>query len=479
MMPAWPSSLRFRLTFWYATLLAVPLIVFAVVCYVVFSRALLSRTDRFIDDALAAFSRELLAERRATSTLEQAMQTTIAEVRFPDLRITILDSAGKILVSTSAVHPDDVADRQPTRATDDAIAAFLRTATGGARSATLGDGRAAYRVLARSLDLRGRPLTIAAAYPLSDIEEVLARIRDLFSIAIPLLVLSAACGGYFLAKRSLSPVSAMASRAAAITSANLHERLPVGGGEELAGLATVVNALLDRLERSFDQQRRFMADASHELRTPTSILRTEADVTLSRDHRTEDEYRGSVVVIRDAARRLTRIVDDLFLLARADSGQLITRQDSLYLDEIVHDAVRGVRHVAEARSVHVNLGPVVEAPFMGDADLLGRVLLNLLDNAIKYSPAGGTVGVTMTRNDGQFAITVADAGPGIPPDAQARVFERFFRADPARARGDASSGAGLGLAIARRISELHGGSLDLMESRPGLTAFRVTFPRAD
>jgi signal transduction histidine kinase len=118
----------------------------------------------------------------------------------------------------------------------------------------------------------------------------------------------------------------------------------------------------------------------------------------------------------------------------------------------------------------------VEAPFTGDADLLGRVLLNLLDNAIKYSPDGGTVDVTMARSDGRVAITVADAGPGIPPEAQGQVFERFFRADPARARGDANSGAGLGLAIARRISELHGGALDLVESGPGRTAFRVTLP---
>jgi heavy metal sensor kinase len=299
-----------------------------------------------------------------------------------------------------------------------------------------------------------------------------------FLVVIPLLILCAATGGYFLAGRSLAPVSAMTARAAAISATNLHERLPIGGGDELVGLARVVNDLLERLEVAFEQQRRFMADASHELRTPTAILRTEADVTLSRDHRTEDEYRDSMTVIQDAARRLTRIVEDLFLLARADSGNLVARHEPLYLDEIVDDTVRGVRQVAERRDVRISIRHTIEAPLDGDADLLGRLLLNLLDNAIKHSPEGGTVDVGMSRTDGRYEIAVIDAGAGIPAEARDRVFERFFRVDAARSRGDATTtgGAGLGLAIARRIAELHGGGLDLIDSRPGRTEFRLTLP---
>ena len=326
--------------------------------------------------------------------------------------------------------------------------------------------------------LRGQRFTLTGTYPLTDIEEVLDRIRKLFAVAIPLLVLFAATGGYFLAKRSLAPVSAMASRAADISATNLHARLPVGGGGEVVRLAQVVNALLDRLETSFEQQRRFMADASHELRTPAAILRTEADVTLSREHRTEAEYRESMAVMQDAARRLTRIVDDLFLLARADSGHLVPRTDDLYLEELVHDAARGVRHVADKRAVRVVIGSVIEAPFVGDADLLGRLLLNLLDNAIKYSPDGGAVDIEMVRRDGHYMIAVIDRGPGIPPESRDRVFERFYRADVVRSRNEASatSGAGLGLAIARRIAGLHGGELELADTRPGRTEFRLTLP---
>ena len=218
-----------------------------------------------------------------------------------------------------------------------------------------------------------------------------------------------------------------------------------------------------------------MPDASHELRTPAAILRTETDVTLSRAHRDEEEYRASISVMQDAARRLTRIVDDLFLLARADAGHLVMHRAPLYLEEIVHDAARGVRQVADQRGVRVALGDCHEAPFEGDADLLGRLLLNLLDNAIKYSPEGGTVDVAMAQRDGRYEISVVDSGPGIPADAHQRVFERFFRVDSARSRAESgsTSGAGLGLAIARRIAELHGGQLDLTESRPGRTEFRV------
>jgi signal transduction histidine kinase len=270
----------------------------------------------------------------------------------------------------------------------------------------------------------------------------------------------------------------MATHAAEISATNLHERLPVSGGDELVRLARVVNDLLDRLQRSFEQQQRFVADASHELRTPTAIVRTEAEVTLSREHRGEAEYRESVRIMRDASQRLARIVDDLFLLARADAGHLVLRAGPIYLEEVVHDAARSVRHIAERQGVTVALGDLVEAPAHGDADLLGRLLLNLLDNAIKHSPDGGVIQVRLSRRGSEYHVSVTDQGPGIPPESRDRVFERFFRADEARARdenGD-TTGAGLGLAIARRIAEMHGGTLDLVDSRTGHTEFRFTVP---
>jgi len=479
----WPSSLRARITLWFAVVLGVPLVAFAAVSYVVFDRTLLARTDHFMGDALSAFARELANERRLASSNAMAAQTTVYEVRFRQLQVVLADSAGTLLAA-SPVEADAESRAAGIEPLDPArvLAAATRPDADG-ESRTMDEPGGAYRVHARTVQLAGEPVSLIGIAPLHDIDEVLARVRGAFLVAIPLLLTAAAAGGFFVARRSLAPVSAMGAQAAAITDANLHERLPVvTPNDELGGLATVINSLLDRLERAFAQQRRFMADASHELRTPTAILATEAQVTLSRDHRSEGEYRESVAVMQGAAGRLTRIVDDLFLLARADAGYLVARHRDLYLDEVVHNATRAIRPVAEHRSVRVELLPVMDAPFHGDGDLLGRLLLNLLDNAIKFSVGSGTVSVELVaRADGgvpRYEIRVVDDGPGIPADLQERVFERFFRGDPARGRVEPTetSGAGLGLAISRRIAEAHGGTLALVSSRPGRTEFCLTLP---
>ena len=471
-MLRWPSSLRFRLTLWYSIFLGLPLVAFAIGSFLLFARSLENRTDQFIGDALTAFSRELTAERRAAAGPTEAIRRTVDEVRFRDLHIAVLDDRGAVVAMTE--QPDQSSGEVGGR-----VAAALRGQDlSQPLSLTVSGDRGAARVVSRPIALAGQPFSLTGTYSLAETDAMLRRIRRMFLVAIPLLVLAAALGGYYLARRSLAPVASMAARAAAISASSLDDRLPVGGGAELVGLARVFNDVLDRLQRSFTEQRRFVADASHELRTPTAILRSEADVTLSREHRTEAEYRASLGVIRDAARRLGRVVDELFLLARADSGHLVAEREALYLDDVVNEAARAVHAVADRRGIKVELGQLVEAPSRGDADLLGRLLLNLLDNAIKHSPEGGTVEVGMRRANGACEIVVTDAGPGIPAEARDRIFERFFRADTARSRSDtgATGGAGLGLAIARRIAELHAGKLELAESRPGKTEFRLTLP---
>ncbi len=442
--PGWPATLRARLTLWYTIVLGVPLVAFAVLDYFVFATALRDGTERFISEALTAFTRELGAERRVHGDPISTIVTTVAEVRFHDLRIEVRDGNGRVIASSETEKaPND------------------------------------WRVVERPLTVDGGSYRLIGAYPRRDEDAVLERIRTVILAAVPLMLAFAATGGYFLAKRGLQPVSDMADRAAEISASTLHERLPVAGGRELTGLARVVNALLDRLEEAFAQQRRFMADASHELRTPTAIVRTEAEVTLARAPRQEPEYRASMEVVQDAAQRLTRIVDDLFLLARADAGQLGMHHTPLYLEEVVHDATRAVAHLAESRGVTVVLHELVQAPMQGDADLLGRVLLNLLDNAIKFSPPGGEVEVRMSDGvAGTVDVTIEDHGAGVPPEAQRQIFDRFFRVDgvATNTSGGASSGTGLGLAIARRIAELHGGRLELSGSVPGRTVFCLSVP---
>jgi heavy metal sensor kinase len=475
----WPATLRWRLTLWYTALLAVPLVVLAIGFYALFARTLANRTDRFIDDALTAFSRELAAERRATLSADRAIHSTVEEVRFRDLHIAVLDGADHVIAMTPMPLAEARGELTEQAAFDRWIGHAIPRAARPQTTAFDVDGRSGrFRVAVVPVALAGDTFELTGAYSTADIEAILARIRGVLAVVFPLLLLCAAGGGYFMASRSLAPVAAMASRAADITATNLRERLPVSGGQELAGLAHVVNELLARLEDSFSRQRRFMADASHELRTPTAILRTEADVTLAQGHRPEAEYRASLTVIRDASQRLTRIVEDLFALARVDAENVGGRRERLYLEELVDDSIRLARPLADAHGVQVAVVEAVEAPVNGDADLLGRLLLNLIDNAIKHSPGGGLVQVVMKRCDGSIDVGIVDQGQGIPERDRDRIFERFVRLsdDAAGADGSAQNGVGLGLAIARRIAEAHGGALVVAESRPGHTEFRLRLP---
>jgi signal transduction histidine kinase len=262
--------------------------------------------------------------------------------------------------------------------------------------------------------------------------------------------------------------------------------------DELGRLARTFNDLLARLDTAFEQQRRFMADASHELRTPVSIMRGEADVTLSRPDREPEEYRSALRVVRDEGRRLSRVVEDLFLLARVDAGQRPLQRAEIYLDELVAECVRAARALGSARGTTLTLtvpdgesgdgvaDAAAEWTYVGDEELLRSLVMNLLDNAIKHSPPGSAVELRLDRDDAEFRVAVSDNGPGIPAEAQPQVFERFFRVDRARAREAASDsgGAGLGLAIGRWIAEAHGGSITLAASSTRGSRFEIVLPRA-
>ncbi|MEO7522298.1 MAG: ATP-binding protein, partial [Gemmatimonas sp.] len=243
-------------------------------------------------------------------------------------------------------------------------------------------------------------------------------------------------------------------------------------------LAGAFNAVLDRVDAALEQQHRFTADASHELRTPVAIIRSEAEVALDAAWRTPEEYRDALGVIRDGSEQLSRIVNDMFLLARSDAGQAAIGRAPIYLDELATDVVRSMSALAAARGIRLALNALDEVAYLGDEALLKRVLVNLLDNAIKHAPSGSVVTVALhTRSDGH-ALSVTDAGAGVPTAARALVFNRFFRADEARSRHDGGrgTGAGLGLSIAREIAELHGGRLWLHEPAAGTTTFELVLP---
>jgi signal transduction histidine kinase len=244
--------------------------------------------------------------------------------------------------------------------------------------------------------------------------------------------------------------------------------LAIGGGLWLGTSGPLVTQLREALR----VQRQFMADASHELRTPVSVIQSAADVTLARDTRSSDEYRDTLAIVGTEARRLGRLVDDMLVLARADAGGYPLKFERLYLNDLVADCRRALDVLARERAVTIRTSTAVDMPFTGDENLLRRMLLNLLQNAVSHTRHNGTVTVDLSLLSRSLYIRVSDEGHGIPPSDRARIFDRFVQLDASRNR----PGAGLGLPIARWIAEAHGGSLELETSNADGSTFLVSLP---
>jgi heavy metal sensor kinase len=295
-------------------------------------------------------------------------------------------------------------------------------------------------------------------------------------VAEPLIVLVTAAICWWVASAALRPVTLMAAQAEEITVRSHDWRLdPPSLTDELGQLARAFNRLLSRLGTASQQQRQFMADASHELRTPVSVIQTATEVTLERETREEWEYRDALTIVSEQSTRLSRMVGDMFVLARADTGGHQVSKSPLYLDELVDECVRAVSVIAAVRGIQFATDLQPDVSIAGDDGLLRQLVTNLLDNAVQYGPSGSTVTVVVIRETGGATITVSDEGPGIAAADRERVFERFVRLDPARA---ATSGAGLGLPIARWIAEQHHGTLTVEPNAVGGCLFVAHFAAA-
>jgi heavy metal sensor kinase len=280
-------------------------------------------------------------------------------------------------------------------------------------------------------------------------------------------------GGWLISARILRPVAAISATASAISATNLAERIdPAAVDRELAELARVLNAMFERLEAAFARQARFTADASHELRTPLAVIRSHAELALSRP-RTAAEYRETVTTCLQASGRMTALVDGLLTLARADAGKLDLRREPVDLKAVVEESVALFGPLAEGKAVSVsaNLVPVAVT---GDPVRLAQVVTNLLSNAVQYNRPGGTVQVKLAAWD-TAVLTVTDTGCGIPEADRPHIFERFYRVDKARSR--ASGGSGLGLAICKSIVEAHGGTIGFETQPEQGSTFWVRLPR--
>jgi len=296
-------------------------------------------------------------------------------------------------------------------------------------------------------------------------------VRRTLAVALPAGLLLATVGGWVVGWRALAPLSSMARQANAIDGRVLDTRLVVNEpGDELSALASAFNGLLDRLAGAFQAQRRFMADASHQLRTPLSITRIAAQVTLAQEERTIDEYRSSLQTVAQQAGRMTRMVDDMFSLALADLDARPLQLEEVYLNEVVTDCVGAAQVLAGARSVSVQALAPADVQMQADESLLRQMILNLVENAVRHTPPNGSVHVSLDADPDRARISVSDTGPGIPEVERERIFERFVRLDAA------TDGGGLGLPIARWVAQLHRGTLTLESSGPGGSRFVAVLP---
>jgi two-component system OmpR family sensor kinase len=459
-------SIRARLTAWYAVVLAIVVIAFGAVSYAMLRRQVGINTD----ESLASTARELAAalsnESSETSAAlrEKGSGSALLDFRYSNEPIIIFGDGGReVAWSHSSRRPE--VDRR-------AVQRLVATRRAGFTTLR---GRRSFRLLIVPVRILGRPHMVAVMRSLDEQERTLRAMRGSMLFAIPLAVLIAAGGGYLLARKSLQPVAAMSDKAHAISAANLSERIEVSNPrDELGRLATTLNGLLARLQESFESQRRFMEDASHELRTPVAILQGEIDVSLSREDRDAQAYRRSLQVMHRSVRKLTRIVRDLFLLARTDAGQYPLQRQRFYLDETLSGTVENFRTFAADRQIVLRSDYPADILMSGDEDLVQRLVANLLDNAIKYTPSGGAVTMWGCVTANEIRLEVRDTGTAITPESRDRVFGRFFR-------GDAPSsqpGAGLGLPIARWIAEAHGGRIWIEDGKPEGNTFVVVLPCA-
>jgi len=508
------DSVRVRLMLWYTGVLALVLVFLSAGTYWLVERTTSRRTDVSLAEISEGFLTTLqseykdqLREQAGADPLRAAAQESVQEFRLRDHRFAVLDSAGNVLAENEALPARRERERQGSAPATPApeippevLRGLIASTEGAAGNRGLRDvalGGEHFRVRVTQAEIGTSPVTVVAMESLERERELLQDIRATLLWVIPITLVIASAGGYFLARKSLAPVVAMSEKAALIGAQNLHERLPVlNPNDELGYLANTFNGLLERLDRYFEQQRRFMADASHELRSPVAIIRGEAEVALSQP-RPPEEYRESLAIALDEARRLSQIVDDLFTLARADAGEYPLRPRDFYLEELAGDCVRAARTMAAARGITLSYEPDGEMPIHADEALLRRLVMNLLDNAIKFATAGGKISVACRRAGAEYSLTVRDSGPGIPAEAREKIFERFFRLDPARSpdlrasadRGDSgapkttpesaggrTAGAGLGLAIARWIAEAHRGRLTLVLSDASGSTFTAILP---
>ena len=455
-------SIRARLTGWYSAVVVVVLITGTLVVDVMQRRVMLQRLDDELGRQMLTLQGVMHTELGKGFNLQESADEASTEVLAPGRALLLLRPDGVLLARwgeaiDAAWRPFDSAQGRPGSLED------------APRTMQIGGVRMRVRT-ARAQD-EGNQYIAAVMAPMQELEDASADLRRTLGFGVIVALGVAAMGGWLIGRQTLRPLDEMATQAKTITSNTISDRLRTPNPhDELGRLATAFNGLLDRLVQALQAQRQFMADASHELRTPVSVVRTTAQVTLARDARSPEEYREMMEIVGEQADRLTHLVDTMFLMSRAEANGLPLVREPVYIDDIVAESARALQMLANDRGVAVTPNGDTEVSFTGDNRLLRQMVTNLLDNAVRHAKRGGTVSATVRQTPSHITIRVIDDGPGVPEDARDRIFERFVRL-----RQD-YAGAGLGLPIARWVAEAHGGHLVLESSGPAGSTFAASLP---
>lgn len=436
-------SIRWKLTLWYGGVLALVLTVFGGVVYFVMRHQLLQRIDQGLTEELADVLYEV---KRADNDSNLQMWLGRRFGRHEGFDFQITDAGGRRFFFNERMT--DKTFPVPQTAPDEGVPLFAIVMSDSDRLRTV------------TVATRGPSgaLTVQVARSLALFDQESQALLATFLITGPLMLLVTVAGGSFLARRALAPVESMRQAADEITAHRLSDRIAIENpGDELGKLGGTLNRMFERLEQSFTEMQRFTADAAHELRTPLAVIRNEAEVALRAD-RSAAEYCRVLENLLEETVRLSALADQLLFLSRHDAGLSCPQPERMALDVVLKEVAVNMQLVAEAKGVC--LVPPVESEqpcwITADPAQVRRVFYNVIDNAIKYSQPGGTVNVAHARKEGAIDVTIADSGIGIPANHLPRIFDRFYRADSARADGD---GAGLGLSICQSIMKSLGGTI--------------------
>ena len=459
--------LRVRLTLWYGTALALILVVFGGALYAVLAHGLRDQIDRSLEETVSVTVRALEQHRVGPFLPFEDLAAEFPELAVLDKSFQIFSPAGKVTIQSPNLSRLDIPLSR---------AALEGGLSGRAtfESARFRDG-SSFRLLSAPILFDGALVNIIqVGTSLRPVEEMLHRLVLVLLVSLPVALAVALGGGWFLAGRALRPVEAITLAARRIAAGDLTQRLTVAHSQdEIGRLSATFNDMIARLEASFRQVRQFSADASHELRTPLTVMKGETELALRRARPSED-YRLVLESSLEEIDRMARIVDELLFLSRADLGEVRIESQPVRLDALVEDVQRQAAVLGQEQDVQVSVGVVEPVTVQGDELRLRELLLNLVDNAVKYSRPGGKVTLALARDGATARLSVTDQGIGIPAEAQARIFDRFYRADDARAH--AKKGTGLGLSICKWIVEAHHGRIEVQSTAGEGSKFTVVLP---